>query len=165
MSELKKYKTHAFGKDVYFLGSVDGDNYYMEAPSWDCEWYWGFGYVETYTNKNRPDLARDISSHQHFKGLWLKKHGDKYRHKLSDWNGFETPLTEKEQWALSDLMQQFYALKEAAEIIGRGSAHIRGHPLCESGIQDKGLAERINKELLPLVFKAVLAILTPGESV
>jgi hypothetical protein len=67
---MNKKQSHAFGKDIYLLGkTTDGELIWLEAPSWDCGWYWGFGYVETYTNNRRPDLAKDISSHSHFNGL------------------------------------------------------------------------------------------------
>ena len=28
-----------------FIGTVDGEKIYLSAPSWDCGWYWGFGYL------------------------------------------------------------------------------------------------------------------------
>jgi hypothetical protein len=46
---LSKRKSHAFGKDIYLIGKdKSGTNYWLESPSWDCDWYWGFGYIETY---------------------------------------------------------------------------------------------------------------------
>jgi hypothetical protein len=67
---MNKRKSHAFNKDIYLLGKNRyGELVWLESPTWDCGWYWGFGYVETYTNNKRPDLARDISSHSHFDGL------------------------------------------------------------------------------------------------
>ena len=60
---IKKEKDHAFGKDVYLLGKdAEGVKYWLESPSWDCGWYWGFGYVETYQRNWRPSLARDIEA-------------------------------------------------------------------------------------------------------
>ena len=50
---MKKQTTTAFKKKIYLLGAdAEGTKYWLEAPSWDCDWYWGFGYVETYTNNN-----------------------------------------------------------------------------------------------------------------
>jgi len=63
---MKKTKKHAFGKDVYLLGKdKHGIYYWLESPKWDCGWYWGFGYIETYTNNKQPQLAKDINSHEH----------------------------------------------------------------------------------------------------
>ena len=74
---MKKQKSHAFGKDIYLLGKdSDGTMYWLEAARWDCKWYWGFGYVETYTNNNHTSRSRDISSHQHFDSLFFNKNKD-----------------------------------------------------------------------------------------
>ena len=38
---MEKKKSHAFGKDVYLLGTINGKMQWLEAPSWNCGWYWG----------------------------------------------------------------------------------------------------------------------------
>ena len=77
---MLKVKSHAFGKDIYLLGQDEqGINYWLEAPKWDCIWYWGFGYIESFTNNKYPHLSKDISSHQH---------ADKFLSKwFTSWNG------------------------------------------------------------------------------
>lgn len=56
-----------FGKEVYLIGiNEDGEKVFLEEPSWDCGWYWGFGYLETYTNNRQITRSRDIQSHSHF---------------------------------------------------------------------------------------------------
>lgn len=91
---MKKKISRAFNKNVYLLGKDTHNTYYwLEEPRWDCGWYWGFGYIETYTYNKRPDLSRDISSHQHatnFMSKWF-----------IEWNGSkpilkETTFSEKE---------------------------------------------------------------------
>lgn len=63
---MKKQITHAFNKQIYLLGKNKHNKLvWLEEPSWDCDWYWGFGYMETYTNNTNPSKARDISSHTH----------------------------------------------------------------------------------------------------
>lgn len=67
---IQKRKSHAFGKDVYLLGrGTDKCHYWLEAPKWDCGWYWGFGYIETYMNDLKPESSRDIISHEHWSGF------------------------------------------------------------------------------------------------
>ena len=66
---MEKKKSHAFGKDVYLLGTINGRYQWLEAPSWDCDWYWGFGYVEEYTRHDKPSASRDIVSHTHVDSL------------------------------------------------------------------------------------------------
>ncbi len=95
---MRKYVMHKFGKDCYLLGTdSDGIKYFLESGSFDCEWYWGFGYVETYTNNRIPHLSRDIASHQHFDGLFFnnpRKNGyDAFKEFFA-----ETPLTNDEIW-------------------------------------------------------------------
>ena len=79
---LPKTKDKAFGKEVYLLGrDNEGIKYWLEEPKWDCEWYWGFGYIETYSGNRKPSIAIDISSHQHASGEY--KH-DNYLYSNDD---------------------------------------------------------------------------------
>lgn len=164
---MNKQKSHAFGKDIYLLGKdSQGVLYWLEAPSWDCGWYWGFGYVETYTNNRFPNHARDINSHGHFDSLvWFKNDKHDYVYHINESPHFaETTLTESEAWELSDLMKRFYVLKEAAEIFGRGTAHFTSNTRRDS--TNKDIEKYINDVELPEIFKAVIELLSPtiGES-
>lgn len=154
METIKKKKSHAFGKDIYLLG-VDkhGDKLWLEAASWDCNWYWGMGYVETYTNQDNPSIAKDITSHSHVDGL------------LKDCHHFnevliESVLTDKESWELADLYKSFYTLKDTAEIFHTGNSN-----LTTTGIdlKDKQLETHINKVVLPKIFERIYEILTPEK--
>ena len=94
---MEKKTSKAFGKKVWLLGQdKDGINYWLEEPSWDCGWYYGFGFVETYTHNTRPDLARDINSHQHFDSLFLN--GPKCSKDMFKEFFVETPLSDDEIW-------------------------------------------------------------------
>ena len=64
--KLKKEIIEKFGKKYFLLGKKDGKKYYLEDSYWDCGWYWGLGYVETFN-----ELKIDIESHQHFDNLFL----------------------------------------------------------------------------------------------
>ena len=116
---MEKKTSKAFGKTVWLLGKdKDGISYWLEAPSWDCGWYWGFGYVETYTNNRNPEKSRDISSHQHFNNMFLN--GPKCSRDMFKEFFVETPLSDDEIWELVDYMQTFYTLKSAAELFRHG---------------------------------------------
>lgn len=158
---MKKQTSVGFGKEVYLLGvDEEGTKYWLEAPSWDCDWYWGFGYVETYQGNRNPSIARDIDSHQHFNGLFLKGNGmahDRFKNFFK-----ESTVDSSELWKLLELMSTFYTLKETAEVFGRGGVHYANNP-CKELIQDKGIADKINKEILPQLFEEVKKILTPTE--
>lgn len=156
--KMKKKMTRAFGKEIYLLGRDDkGVNYWLEEASWDCDWYWGFGYVETYTNNDYPERSRDISSHQHFDGLFLEQ--------LSglpeSWREFfkgGTPFSDNELWTLAELMKTAYALKGVAGIYHRGGSHITKNP-CKQALQNAAKAEEINQTILPAIFEAIKGIL------
>ena len=156
---MEKKKSHAFGKDIYLLGKdKDGINYWLEEASWDCGWYWGFGYVETYTNNKYPHLSRDINSHQHFDGLFLKGAiFDSFKSLL-----VETPLSDNEIWKLLELMDTFYTLRESADLFKNGGSHITTNPLMLE-LKDEKIYNNINQELLPRVFKEIYKILSPEK--
>jgi hypothetical protein len=155
---MKKQQTKAFNKEIYLLGvDHEGVKYWLQAPSWDCGWYWGFGYVETYTNNKRPDLAKDISSHQHFNGLFL-----------NGVNSYETftkffkqsTLTNNEIWVLFDYMKSFYTLKETAQLFGMGNSHFTERAKVQA-LQREDLVKVINEIMLPELFHKVIKLLTP----
>ena len=71
---MEKQTLTIFGKKNYLLGTdQNGRKLFLVAPSWDCGWYWGFGYIETYTNNRHPERSKDIASHNHFDSLFGNK--------------------------------------------------------------------------------------------
>ena len=158
---MKKRKTNAFGKDVYLLGKdEDGIFYWLEKASWDCDWYWGGGYVETYTNNEHPEYSRDIESHQHFDGLFFNKR----KNGFDLFNEFfaETPLTKNEIWELCELMKSFYIAREYSDMLYRGGAHYTSNPAKEA-IKNEEEYERINKIVIPAIMDEVYKLLSPDE--
>jgi len=160
---VKKQKKIILGKTNYLLGkNEEGQKVWLLAPSWDCGHYWGFGYVEIY-NK----LQTDLESHEHVNSSLLGMYNDKKREYCSnifDARKFEgTAFTEKEGWKLSELFETFYHLKEQAEFYNLGGMHTSENPLANM-LKNKDLADKINKELLPKVFDAIIAILSPDET-
>jgi hypothetical protein len=158
MDYTKKHTSRAFEKDVYFLGLKEGIPLWLEEPKWNCGWYWGCGYVETYTEPNKPSQSRDIDSHSHLDSMF--KTSPFYDEKgCAEEIGFQAPhLTQKDRWKLADLFKTMYTLQEAAAVIGRGSSHIT---TVDSFGADKEMAKNINEVKLPEVFKAIRDILTP----
>lgn len=155
---LPKTKSHAFGKDCYLIGRDKcGDLIWLEAAKWECGWYWGFGYIEVYTNQKNPSKARDISSHSHWDDLVGKQDDGSYKHHVNEVLQ-ESVLTDSEAWELSDLMESFYTLKKTAELVKNGGSHLSG-----SGNRDymkaPDLIKQINEVMLPKLFKDVYAIL------
>lgn len=154
---MNKQKSHAFDKDVYLLGTdTDGIYYWLQAPSWDCEWYWGFGYIETYQNNKYPDRTKDIDSHSHATEFMSEY--------FTEFNGSkpilkETTFNEQEGWELSELFAQFYHLQKQAEFWGVGKMHVANTQI--KSWEDKALADKINKEMIPVVMARIMQILSP----
>ena len=120
-------------KEKINLGMVDGESCFLSKHSWDCDWYWGFGYVG---NRNR---------HYHIESLIGKE---------TDVNiVFSDPfLTQKAWWIARDLFIQAYALKNAAEVY-----RYAGNQITEIGITDvlkcQEKADQINTDLAILLDK------------
>jgi hypothetical protein len=172
---ISKKTNNAFGKEIFLLGrDSDGTNYWLEKASWNCGWYWGFGYVETYTNNNKPHLSKDIKSHQHidttFMGQMEKYDFEKkcfvkgeYIHNIHDAPLLiETTFTKEEGWQLSELFKSFYQLKESAGMFGKGSCNVTTNP-CSELIKNEDWAEKINKEIIPLICEKIYTILSPSK--
>ena len=149
---MKKQTTIAFKKKIYLLGAdAEGTKYWLEAPSWDCDWYFGFGYVETYTNNNYPNRSRDINSHQHFDSLFLN---DSKVNAFDAFNEFfkETTLDQKEIYLLIDYMSSFYKLKDVAKTLGVGYSNMTE------------TAKEINEKILPAIFKRIDILLSDADN-
>ena len=152
--KIKKQKHERRG---YLLGiEKDGSKVYLELPTWDCGWYWGFGYIEKYYPH-----AKEQHTHTHWDNdLTGKQENEEYAHHLNDNKEFiSTVLTDTESWTLSELMSTFYTLREAADLFGHGGSHITNNPLKEQ-IKNPDTVTLINKTLLPLLFKEVDKILS-----
>ena len=146
---MKKELKTKYGK--HFLIGVDNDGvkHYLKEASWDCGWYWGFGYMHTFK-------ANDIGCHYHF---------DSFSKETNLFDGVknsfvECVLNDCELWKLCELMKTFYTLKQTAEVLGRGGSHYTTNP-CKDIIINLEEVERINKKVLPEIFKEIYKLLTP----
>lgn len=158
----QKNKSHAFGKDVYLLGiDQDGIYYWLEAPKWDCGWYWGFGYVQTFTNNTNPKKARDINSHEHIDSSFMGKINEEYIHNIYNCPRFaRTTFDEKTGWILSELFNEFYTLKKTAELYHIGGAHTTTSPL-QDLLKNPEQEKHINEVLIPAITAKIIELLTP----
>lgn len=134
---LKKKKDRAFGKDIYLLGiDSEGQNVWLEAPSWDCGWYWGFGYVERYTNNRQPSMSKDIQSHTHIDSEFMKNGIINVNEGLA-----RTVYTKEQGIVLNGLFTKFYALRKHAE-------------------KNKEKAKKINEVEIPAITGKIIKILS-----
>jgi len=155
VSAIEKQKKYAFSRDIFLLGEdEEGTKYWLEAPSWDCGHYWGFGYIETYMRNNSPQSSGGISSHEHAENFYSKWWGN------DDSRLKNTTFTEKEGWRIAELFKRFEILKKTAELFKTGGARVSG---VDKYMKNEKLATEINKVLLPKVMNEICEILTPKK--
>ena len=140
------------------LGVVNNETIYLTPPSWDCDWYWGFGYLGNKNCHYHIDGLNKIETYNSEKKVFeyefvnlydgLKKHfGDSFIVK-----------EDKDIWMLAELFKTFYTLKETAEVLGRGGSHYGYNP-CSLIIKNDIEVKRINEIVLPAIFKEIYNIL------
>ena len=152
---INKFGTH------YLLGiNKDGEYVWLEKESWDCGWYWGFGYLHTYTNNRQPERSKDITSHFHFDSTFLK--GPDCSYDMFNNYFAETVLTKEEIWELCDYMITFYSLKSVAELFKNGYSHQTERAKVES-LKSEEQRDLVNKVWLPEVFKRIETLLSPAK--
>ena len=132
-----------------FIGINDGEKIYLSAPSWDCGWYWGFGYLG---NRN---------CHYHVDGLNAKENINLFD-AFKKHFGSSLVVRDSQLWTLCELFKTFYALKETAEVLGRGGSHFTTNP-CSELIINKDEVTRINTIVLPAIFEEIYKILIPAQ--
>lgn len=139
----------------------EGTQYYLADPSWDCGWYWGYGYIQS------------RYSHQHADGEFKPDQpNDDRRREYNSYDGdtniftgqflVKKTFSDTQGWQLRELMATFYQLKHQAELVGRGGMHQTTNPLADL-LKDKKEAERINKILIPAVTSKITEILSEGK--
>jgi len=139
---MEKKTSEAFGKKIWLLGRNEyGEHVWMEEPTWDCGWYWGSGYLETYTNDRSPKNSRDISSHSHFTNFELDNMIVNDYHTL-----VECVLTQEEMNVLKIEMDVIRQLKELTEANHR---------------TERGIWSFVNSMSIPLHLNTVAEILNP----
>lgn len=118
---LGKLKSDA---DIYAMG----ETIYLSKHTFDCGWYWGFGYIG------------NSRCHYHFE-TFLKD--AKLASEL-----FESPnISDRDWWVIRDLFVQAYAIKKTAEVYKHGG----NQTLLEGGVtdvlQDTAMVTRLNADL------------------
>ena len=108
---------------------------YLTPPRWECDWYWGWGYIGN----------QSYTSHLN--------HIDRYRNIYDAMKAYFTdiPLSDKDLWTFSELVTTFYALKKVAAIYNTGGSHYSTNPMAHI-LKDKDRCNHINQVLLPAIF-------------
>ena len=69
-----------------------------------------------------------------------------------------SPIIQSNLWTFCELVKTAYALKEAAEVLGRGGSNYAENPLKEV-IKNPSEVARINKVVLPALFDQLSRLL------
>ena len=98
------------------LGKHDGENIYLTRPSFDCEWYWGFGYIG---NRNHHYHLDGICKGENinFRDALLKHFGSSFVVKDSN-----------DVWKFAEIVLTIYTLKRTAELFHLGGSHMTANP-------------------------------------
>ena len=168
---LKKEIKVKGNKKMYLLGTnEEGKKLWLIEAEWQCHWYWGFGYVQSFSRG-------DIETHNHIDSSFMGVHEvwdtnkmefvkTDYIHNIYDCPRLvETTFTKEEGWQLSELFTQFYKFKEVARILHNGCAGLTTlldylkveYPNREEHLKD------INENILPQIFDKVYTILSPQK--
>jgi hypothetical protein len=137
-------ETSIMAKKKWTLGTLKGtsESVRLEDFTWDCDWYWGGGYVGNNNFHCHFDgcFLNTVDSRGHslnsigatFLDPWqpIPAHCDASKvHRVSNGASVWEPLSffldnanynEQQWWRIKDLFKQFYALRDAAEVFRYG---------------------------------------------
>ena len=158
---LKKKIVHAFGDTYYLLGKdEDGVKWYLRKSTWDCSWYWGFGYLDSFTNNACPEKSKDISGHTHLSLLMAEFHGNGVDALKNHFK--ECVLADDELFRFVDYVKTGYALKEAAELFGLGHSNYTEKAKIDDLVKPDWVNE-INEKMIPEINAEIEKMLSPDE--
>jgi len=113
-------------------GEYAGEKVSLTKHSWDCGWYWGFGYL---WNRNL---------HFHFESLLWFHYGKDGKSYL---NPFESVLDD-EFYIIADMMKSAYVMNKMAEVYNHGGHYTDKAPRYYC---DRELENKMNKDLEKLL--------------
>lgn len=149
--------------DKILLGKHNDENIYLSAPSWDCGWYWGFGYLGNRNCHYHVDGLKKIEKYNFDKKVWQYEFVNLYDGFKKHFGDSFIVKSDKDIWTLAELFATFYTLKEAAELLGRGGSHYTTNPISEL-IINKDEVTRINEVILPALFDQIHDILVRAKN-
>lgn len=157
-------KTLSNYKSKIYLGTVNNERIYLSAPSWDCGWYWGFGYLGNMNCHYHVDGLTKIKNYNFEKSVWEYEFVNLYDGFKKHFGDSFIVKNDSDIWTLAELFKTWYTLKETAEVLGSGSAHMTTNP-CKDIIINKDEVTRINGIVLPQIFEEIYKILSKYTSV
>ena len=131
-----------------FIGRHKGEGIYLSRPSFDCDWYWGFGYIG---NRN---------CHYHLDGIGKGKNIN-FRDALIQHFG-DTFIIKKDSalWQFAEIVLTIYTLKKSAELFHLGGSHMTTNPGAAM-LKKSEWENEINHVLIPAQILEMYKILLP----
>jgi len=123
----------------------DGAIINLSAPSWDCGWCWGFGYLG------------NSREHYQLSGYAGGRNINMYDALKADYS--LNPKIEENLCVFCELVLSAYTLRSMAELVHIGGSHMTTNP-CNDLLKDKSLEDKINKVLLPAIFNEIESLCT-----
>lgn len=146
---------------LYFLlgKDADGRKYWLEQHQWECDWYWSFGYVQSFVQNWPPEKAKDVETHTHFDSLFLN--GEYIENYKVFFSGGVT-LEDKDIYKLIEAMKEFYIVKEYYELLYCKNAHITSlSEEMKQVISNHTEQIRLKDEVIPIICKYAERLLYP----
>lgn len=150
---LREYPKYVkLGTSSHFDGDV-----FIDRPTWDCGWYWGFGYLERWN-----DRKGDIDFHSHIDHEFgTNKDG----RRVNWYEGMQEVLdqgdvfeNDRQRWQFLEIVKTIYNLKMTAEVLWRGGSHYASNPLSDE-IYNPIEVRRINEDLIPKLIDEMYKVL------
>lgn len=147
--------TTIWDKNVYFgKRKTDNKNIWLSKPEWNCDWYWGFGYLE--------------NQHEHY-------HLDGYEQPPNEWGVKRNinmhdalkedyvlaPKIHKNLWLFCELSLTIYSFRTIAEVYCRGGSNYTTSKDIKPIVQNLSEWKRINTVILPQLFDKLYTIISP----
>lgn len=139
-----KLKQQFNGENYYYLGKKDDIYYYLQEPSFDCDWYWGLNYLEGFEKKD-ISKANDIFSHEHFMG-----NGDRNWY---DWltKDIKSPLSETARWQILEICQSLKTLRDYMDLCYIGGSHVSSSPKVSKILKDEQAYKDTDKKIRDMI--------------
>ena len=150
---LREYPTFTrIGTSSHFDGDV-----FIVRPTWDCGWYWGFGYLERWNARRR-----DIDFHTHIDSQFSKNKDGRdcnwYEGMKDMFDQGDVFENDHHRWQFLEIVKTIYNLKMTAEVLGRGGSHYASNPLSDE-IKHHNEVRRINNYIIPKLIDEMYKVL------
>ena len=155
---MEKKLLNKYPEKIFLGTNIDNKRIYLSAPSWDCGWYWGFGYLGNTTCHYHVDGLKTIRKYN----VEKKVHECEFVNLFDGFKRhFRTFIVEddKDLWELCDLFETFYTLRKSAELFHRGYSHYTDRVECKNQIKNDDYYNNINGVMFPIIFDEIYKIL------